>query len=174
MEPIEKCTCEKSDVTQDSDSSNSDLSPGTKDKKNRLSFQSLGLHLKRGRSLHFRPKRSKKQSESSSANSSPSSKKTPIWSGLKFNCARKEPKVVQETQNSCKCTCYKRTEEHHLGAGVVFNEAVAGAEPETLENSDFGAESANRENRLECLYNPEDVKIEIGEGSEGRGTRIRR
>lgn len=133
----DKCTCDKSENAQESDSSNSDTSPSTKDKKNKISLQSISLHLRRGRSLHFRPKRSKKCGESTSCststspNSSINLKKAPMW-GLRFNCSKKEPKIVSsvDNQNCCKCTCYRRTEEHHLGAGVVFTNEP-GEEDET-------------------------------------------
>lgn len=173
----EKCTCDKSDNTQESDSSSSDASPNTK--KNKISLQSLGLHLRRGRSLHFRSKRSKKNDESSSSsstNSSPTSssslKKSPIW-GLKFNCSKREPKVSSvENQNCCKCTCYRRIDEHHLGAGVVFeNEPVQKNEPvqENIVNENQNAEVRER---IENNYQPEEVRIETIDNVEARNRQM--
>lgn len=132
----EKCPCEKNEHIQESDESVSDSSPSKE--KRKISLTSLGFNLKRGHSLHFKSKKNKVCNESTSSSSTSTSpnnnnsKKSPKW-GLKFNCIKKEPKVVATTepQNCCKCTCYRRTEEHHLGAGVVFESPAC----EPLENS---------------------------------------
>lgn len=127
----EKCNCEKNEYVPESDESTSD-SPSPSKEKRKISLTSLGFNLKRGHSLHFKSKRNKISNESSSnsigatSNGSTNTKKSPKW-GLRFNCIKKEPKVVAaaEPQNCCKCTCYRRTEEHHLGAGIVFDSSDA-------------------------------------------------
>lgn len=42
-----------------------------------------------------------------------------------------------ETQSCCQCTCYRRTDEHNLGAGAVFGgeNVIASGEP-VVEPSD--------------------------------------
>lgn len=113
---IEKCVCDETE----SDASASD-SPQSKDKKPaKLSLSSLGLNLRRGRSLHFARRTKKNQEPTTSEAPSSSSvavlnsaiKKFPKW-GLKFNCAKKVTKsfLNAANQNCCKCTCYKKTEE---------------------------------------------------------------
>lgn len=153
----EKCLCEKTDQVQESDESVSDSSSPSKEKK-KISLTSLGFNLKRGHSLHFKTKRNKVSSESSSSSSSTSpsntssSKKSPKW-GLGFNCIKKEPKVVAsvESQNCCKCTCYRRTEEHHLGAGVVF------------ESTGNEADSSNENSRTLCGNSRNNSQADVPE-----------
>lgn len=101
---------------------------------------------------------------------------------LKFNCARlkggsscggvgtetdiPEPNVGCE---SCMCTSYRRTEEHHLGAGVVFEaaprqqESCQGSESSSSSNEDNAAvASPSPADRLIDMskFNPEDYPIE--------------
>ncbi|XP_044756829.1 suppressor of cytokine signaling 5-like isoform X2 [Coccinella septempunctata] len=119
---IDKCSCDRGYRSQESDSSSSDSPSAPKTKKSRISLPSLGFNLRRGRSLNFTGKKSKKSptsdenNSSSSGNSSLSGamRKSPKWP-LKFHCYKKDPKVAlpsQEEQNCCKCTCYKRKEEN--------------------------------------------------------------
>ncbi|GJQ79661.1 hypothetical protein Trydic_g5816 [Trypoxylus dichotomus] len=76
-----------------------------------------------------------------SNSSSGSSKKSTKWP-LKFYCGRKEQRTVspvrQESQNQscCKCTCYKRTEEHQAVADVVLpSEEEAEEVPQVQESN---------------------------------------
>ncbi|XP_068892301.1 suppressor of cytokine signaling 5-like isoform X2 [Tenebrio molitor] len=144
---IEKCSCDKSEPSQESDSSNSESSAAPKDKKIKISLTSLGLNLRRGRSK--RNKKAHQTTPSSSFGASTSkeiTKKSPKW-GIKFNYTKKEPKVAfaEENTNCCKCTCYRRTEEHEAG-------------PEAANEGDF-AESREAEQH----QNDEDD----GEGVRG-------
>lgn len=101
---------------------------------------------------------------------------------LKFNCARlkgggscggmgsetdiPEPNVGCE---SCMCTSYRRTEEHHLGAGVVFEAAPKQREscPSSESSSSISEDNAavavpSPADRLIDMskFNPEDYPIE--------------
>lgn len=136
----EKCTCEGVDPSKDREpkSNESHSSPTTpKDRKPKISFTSLGLNLRRGRSLNF-TKRSKKNSNPQtvpSANNTTNSnnKKSSKWV-MKLNCSKKETKSNESTQSCCQCTCYRRTGEHHLGAAVVFGENSSPTEPVVVEH----------------------------------------
>lgn len=121
---IERCAC---DEIESSDTSRSE-SPHNKDKKTRLSLSSLGLNLRRGRSLHF-TRRSKKNQDLNNVETPSSSsssvavlnsaiRKLPKW-GLKFNCAKKVSKSFLSAANDhcCKCTCYKKKDE--VGCSVL-------------------------------------------------------
>lgn len=168
----EKCPCEKSEHVQESDESVSDTSPSKE--KRKISLTSLGFNLKRGHSLHFKSKRNRTCNESTSSSStstSPNSsntKKSPKW-GLKFNCIKKEPKVVAtiEPQNCCKCTCYRRTEEHHLGAGVVFESPTSdnSENSTTFESNKPVTEITSNVNKTQDVpeYFPEPVNIDAVE-----------
>lgn len=118
---IEKCSCDETE----SDTSAND-SPQSKDKKStKLSLSSLGLNLRRGRSMHF-ARRTKKTQEPSTSETPSSSvavlnsaiKKFPKW-GLKLNCVKKVSKsfLNATNQNCCKCTCYKKTDEGDVACG---------------------------------------------------------
>lgn len=90
---IAKCVCEEGE-------SSSGTSP--KDKRiPRLTLSSLGLNLKRGRSLHLNAKRGPKKEEEGSM--------LRKW-GLKLGCTKKAPKPP-EREGCCSCTCYKKKEE---------------------------------------------------------------
>lgn len=99
----------------------------------------LAQNLRRGRSLNFTNKRVRKcnrQTKEPLASTSNSSKnKSNKWV-MKFNCAKKERNCPEETQNMkcCVCTCYRRTDEHHLGAGVVFQQTEAAHSSEVQVN----------------------------------------
>lgn len=150
MESNDKCICE----SMQENNSSSEISPNTKEKKNKISFQSFALNLRRGRSLHFRYKRAKKNEDNTargetdtSPGTSRASKKGPLWN-LKFNNGKRGLKVASnEAQNCCKCTCYRRTEEHHLGAGVVFDEGGSSGSEDSIQGAQQNSE--NREERGE-------------------------
>ncbi|XP_044270078.1 suppressor of cytokine signaling 5 [Tribolium madens] len=153
---IEKCNCDKSEPSQESDSSNSECSP--KDKKIKISLTSLGLNLRRGRSKRNKKSNQITPSTSSGAGTSKEiTKKSPKW-GIKFNCAKKEPKVafVEESTNCCKCTCYRRTEEHEAGPGTVF------ASEDNERTNEIVDQSNEEENREEVQNENEE-----GEGVKG-------
>lgn len=102
--------------------------------------------------------------------SSGSKKKRNNWV-LKFNCARlkgggscggvgtetdiPEPNVGCE---SCMCTSYRRTEEHHLGAGVVFE--AAPRQQEFCPGSESGT-SSNEDNATLAVLSPADRLIDM-------------
>lgn len=113
--------------------------------------------------------------------SSGSKKKRNNWV-LKFNCARlkgggscggvgtetdiPEPNMGCE---SCMCTSYRRTEDHHLGAGVVFEatprrqDSCPGSESSTSSSEDNAAVAVlSPADRLIDMtkFNPEDYPIE--------------
>lgn len=121
---IEKCTCDKSEPSQESDSSTSENSSAPKDKRMKISLTALGLNLRRNRS-----KRSKKPSGNTPTTSATSTckeiaKKSLKWGGIKFSCAKKEPKVafVDDISNCCKCMCYRRSEEQGIVEPVKENQ----------------------------------------------------
>ncbi|XP_063990641.1 uncharacterized protein LOC135169507 [Diachasmimorpha longicaudata] len=64
-----------------------------------------------------------------------SKKKRSNWV-LKFNCAKnkgsKNTDIPEQSNNSSECVCtgYRRTEEHPMGAGVVFNNRSVPQSPE--------------------------------------------
>lgn len=114
----DKCSCEKTEAAQESDGSVSDSHSPLKEKK-KLSLYNLGLNLRRGRSLHFKSKRTKSNESTSNAsnanpNNSSNLKKSPKW-GLKFNCIKKESKAdsTSERENCCKCTIYRQVDEQN-------------------------------------------------------------
>ncbi|KAG8258505.1 uncharacterized protein LOC124364148 [Homalodisca vitripennis] len=100
---------------------------------------------------------------------------------LRFNCARlkggnssnaagsendiAEPNVGCDT---CVCTGYRRTEDHHLGAGVVFGTAsLQQRKNESVINSDSSSGEEDRDCILRTQpvidlskFNPEDYPIE--------------
>lgn len=125
-------------------------------------------------------KRLVKESVSPKPNSGSGSKKKLNHWVLRFNCARlksgsgsnaggsendlAEPNVNCE---SCVCTGYRRTEDHHLGAGVVFGTALEQRKTDSPMNSD----SSSGEEDRDCLartrpvidlskFNPDDYPIE--------------
>ncbi|KAK9882364.1 hypothetical protein WA026_020889 [Henosepilachna vigintioctopunctata] len=116
---IDKCSCERADKSQESDSSNPEASSVNKLKKSRITLPSLGFNLRRGRSIAFGAKKNKKSpseddNSSVSGSSTGAFKKSAKWP-IKFTCVKKEPKVTlpnQEEQNCCKCTCYKKRDEN--------------------------------------------------------------
>ncbi|XP_067007960.2 uncharacterized protein Socs36E [Anabrus simplex] len=148
-----------------------------------------GSHLRRGstRTLSFvSGKRSRTKSLRSKDLATCGNKKKRNHWVLKFNCARlkgggncggvgvdtdiPEPNLGCD---SCVCTGYRRTEEHHLGAGVVF-EAVSPSQrqqqhrdvtsSESSANSD-GVSAASATAAADFLidmskFNPEDYPIE--------------
>jgi suppressor of cytokine signaling 5 len=104
-------------------------------------------------------------------------KKRPQWV-LRFNCARlksgsnssggsSEPDIAEPNIGieSCVCTGYRRTEEHHLGAGVVFEAGGGGSsdsEEERLievRGEEYPVEDCDERARLERAR-------EIAEGVE--------
>lgn len=154
---LEKCACDEAESTQDSDSSNNAESPAAKEKKSKISLTSLGFNLRRGRSSHFSSKRTKKDQNSPTNETSSSSsssgltlntaiKKFPKW-GIKFNCAKREPKSLMnhENQNCCRCTCYKRKDEEEAGE-------CSQVEKEEVNTSDF--------NQYDSGSNSEEVLVE--------------
>lgn len=149
----ERCSCDETDIVQESNI-NSTHSPQTKEKKTKLSLSSLGLNFRRGRSLHFNNKRTKKTTDTNktldtSSSSSDSSsvavlnsaiKKLPKW-GLNFSSAKKVSKTFLNAANEhcCKCTCYKKKEEAVGGAGSsggalpTASEVAASSKEEVVE-----------------------------------------
>jgi len=113
--------------------------------------------------------------------SSGNKKKRNNWV-LKFNCARLKgggscggvgtETDIPETNvgcESCMCTSYRRTEEHHLGAGVVFEaaprqqESCPGSESSSSSSEDnVTVVSPSPADRLIDMskFNPEDYPIE--------------
>lgn len=99
---------------------------------------------------------------------------------LRFNCARLKSGSSSSTVGSesdiaepnigcdtCVCTGYRRTEDHHLGAGVVFE--TASIQERNIEA--VNSESSSSEEERECFlrtrpvidlsrFNPEDYPIE--------------
>lgn len=144
---IERCSCDETEISQESDTSSND-SPQTKDKKTKLSLASLGLNLRRGRSLHFTKRTKKTQDpitpETSSGSSSTSSssvavlnsaiRKLPKW-GLKFNCAKKVSKSLLNAANEhcCKCTCYKKKDEVGCSVLPTASEEAVSSKEEVVE-----------------------------------------
>lgn len=120
----ETCTCETTDSHKEKETkpiNESSSSTATiKERKPKISLTSFGFNLRRGRSLNFSNKRSKKNSQAPVGTnvSALSNKKSSKWV-MKLNCSKKDSK--NEGQSCCQCTCYRRTGEHHLGAGVVFS-----------------------------------------------------
>lgn len=99
-----------------------------------------------------RPKRSKNKESASGSGK----KKRPHWV-LRFNCARlksgsnssggsSEPDIAEPNigLESCVCTGYRRTEDHHLGAGVVF---------ETTQGQYSGMSSESDDELHQCEIN---------------------
>ncbi|PSN40486.1 hypothetical protein C0J52_05239 [Blattella germanica] len=91
---------------------------------------------------------------------------------LKFNCARlkggsscggsvgtdtdiPEPNVGCE---SCMCTSYRRTEEHHLGAGVIFEATPRQQESSTGSDS---SSSSNEDNASVTVPSPADLLLDM-------------
>ena len=90
---------------------------------------------------------------------------------LKFNCARlkggsscggvgtdtdiPEPNVSCE---SCMCTSYRRTEEHHLGAGVIFE--ATQRQQESGTSSDTSG-SSNDESGVVAVPSPADLLLDM-------------
>lgn len=119
----EKCSCDKTDTSLESDSSNSESPQISKEKRSKIGL----FNLRRNRALHFNSKRSKKSSQAQCSSSSPNSigfnpvKKSPKWS-IKFNCTgRKESKIAsQDTRTCCKCSCFKSLDE--AGSSMVITE----------------------------------------------------
>nr|CAD7264015.1 unnamed protein product [Timema shepardi] len=146
--------------------------------------------LRRGkRTLSFvsgKRSRAKSLRSPKDLSSSASKKKRNHWV-LKFNCARlkggnscggggagidiPEPNVGC---NTCVCTGYRRTEDHHLGAGVVFEarsgasgrrESCPSSESSSSSNSSAednrGAAVAPADNLVDLAkFNPDDFPIE--------------
>lgn len=130
----------------------------------------LAQNLRRGRSLNFTNKRVRskcsrqinggKEAAVASTSSSPSpsnstindscgsstKNKSPKWV-MKFNCAKKERTCTTTEDNRdmkcCICTCYRRTEEHHLGAGVVFQQ-----QEQPVDNIQYSEEAASGDNSI--------------------------
>ncbi|XP_014259315.1 suppressor of cytokine signaling 5-like [Cimex lectularius] len=91
-------------------------------------------------------------------------KKRPHWV-LRFNCARlksgsnssgcsSEPDIAEPNigLESCVCTGYRRTEEHHLGAGVVFEakrESSDSEEDEDRRLEDYSLDDCDERARIE-------------------------
>lgn len=180
---IEKCVCDETEASQESDLNAAD-SPPSKDKKPKLSLSSLGLNLRRGRSLHF-SKRTKKNQDSVSTSETPSSsnssnslnsaiKKLPKW-GLKFNCAKKVSKSLLNAanQNCCKCTCYKKKDEgvsSDSGDGAVGNgEEIEGAsdENDVVEEQDAAVGGEKSEDIVQVKDNDVDQQEEANVGIYG-------
>lgn len=168
---IEKCACDEAESTQDSDSSNSGESPAAKEKKSKISLTSLGFNLRRGRSSHFSSKRTKKDQNSPTNETSSSSgltlntaiKKFPKW-GIKFNCAKREPKSLmnQENQNCCRCTCYKRKDEAEASeCSEIEKEQV-----NSSEVSQNDSESNNEEVLVESINREQEANLNAVEERE--------
>lgn len=165
----DRCTCDKSESPQDtgsdtstsSSSSSTSLSPTTREKKHKIRLTSFALNLRRGLMLQFKAssKRSQKKSQPASVASPSSSsssaccevaapdkciKKSPKWP-LKFHCTKKESKNVAHAEAPnmccmcCTCICYRRTEEHHLGPGVVFETANEAASSNNISMASAAA-----------------------------------
>lgn len=100
---------------------------------------------------------------------------------LRFNCARLKSGSSSSTAGSendiaepnlgcdtCVCTGYRRTEDHHLGAGVVFGTAsIQQRKNESVVNSDSSSSEEERDCFLRARpvidlskFNPEDYPIE--------------
>lgn len=67
--------------------------------------------------------------------------------------------------DSCVCTGYRRTEEHHLGAGVVFEATPSSQLRTTPCHSDSSGSEDNASNQMNPVidlskFNPEDYPIE--------------
>lgn len=127
---VENCKCCEERIKQ-AECDSTLCSHEVKSKKTN-SLSSLAQNLRRGRSLNFTNKRVRKNGRPSkeivSSPTTTSTSKTK-WV-MKFNCTKKERKCSAEDNKDmkcCVCTCYRRTNEHHLGAGVVFqtNESAA-------------------------------------------------
>lgn len=144
----DRCSCDKSELVE-SDSSNSESQASSKDKKSKISL----FNLRRARPLHFTSKRNKKSAplSTSPSTSTNSIKKSPKWS-IKFNCTKKEPKVAfnQENQNCCRCTCYRRTNDHFSGTNTV---ATNDTSEKTPTEASVSSSSSNVDVR-ECSESP--------------------
>lgn len=167
----DRCSCDKSELVE-SDSSKSKSPMSSKDKKNKISL----FNLRRARSLHFTSKRNKKtpQSSTSPSTSTNSIEKTPKWS-IKFNCTKKEPKVAfnQENQNCCRCTCYRRTNDHFSGTNTVVTSEVS---EKTSTGASVSSSSSNvavrgynesRAGQEEALDPISNIDIEQADGIRG-------
>lgn len=145
----DRCSCDKSELVE-SDSSNSESQASSKDKKSKISL----FNLRRARPLHFTSKRNKKSAplSTSPSTSTNSIKKSPKWS-IKFNCTKKEPKVAfnQENQNCCRCTCYRRTNDHFSGTNTV---ATSDTSEKTPTEASVSSSSSSNVDVRECSESP--------------------
>lgn len=95
---------------------------------------------------------------------------------LRFNCARiksgsgssgtgSETDIPEAniSCDSCVCTGYRRTEDHHLGAGVLFEASTSTQttrQNESMLNSDSGSEEDTHPVIDLSKFNPDDYPIE--------------
>ncbi|XP_065162111.1 uncharacterized protein Socs36E isoform X2 [Atheta coriaria] len=187
-----KCTCDtiESDCSlTESPASGNNCCNGAKEgkEKKKLSLTSLGFNLRRGRSLQFKTKRTKKTthcangttsstpsaSESGTSSTTPTTsgsgggmlKKSPKWP-LKFSCTKRDREREREREaknvatapdapSCCRCMCYRRTEEHHLGAGVVFDSEDKTAKVSNVSNESDDVEAGGRRWIIEDYGNEE-------------------
>lgn len=140
------------------------------DLKNKKS-NSLTLlqNIRRGRTLNFTNKRVRKcgrqGKEPSTSTSSGSKNKSNKWV-MKFNCAKKDRACTEDSRNMkcCVCTCYRRTDEHHLGAGVVFQQdSEAQCSGEGLSESPVKVEPLPEVKEDEISDNSDTNAVEVPE-----------
>lgn len=140
-----------------------------------------GNTMKLDHSKSQRQKRTQKFVRSSKDMSNTNGKKKRNHWVLRFNCARlksgsnssvggsendiAEPNIGCDT---CVCTGYRRTEDHHLGAGVVFE---ASSSQQRKNESSVSSDSGSGDEDRDCIlrtrpvidlskFNPEDYPIE--------------
>ncbi|XP_066152404.1 suppressor of cytokine signaling 5 isoform X1 [Euwallacea fornicatus] len=188
MEPDhqDKCSCSRTELSQESEYSYSE-SAQTKEKRSKISF----LNLRKGRSLQFNAKRSKKASQSSQGSNSNSVcfnlvKKSAKWS-IKFNCTgKKESEMVSsgsDGRSCCRCTCFKGVDEDNGSSlSLTSREETSTAQssniaeeilPSVVEEA-TSANPTNNDNTIQPVpqnsaANPEipHVQVEQAEGVRG-------
>uniref|UniRef100_A0A1B6D9R8 Suppressor of cytokine signaling 5 n=1 Tax=Clastoptera arizonana TaxID=38151 RepID=A0A1B6D9R8_9HEMI len=141
-------------------------------------FETCAITLDNSKSL--RQKRVQKLIRPTKEMANSSEKKKRNHWVLRFNCARlknnsnssvggSENDVAESNAgcDSCVCTGYRRTEDHHLGAGVVFETTSQQKKNESYVSSDSGSGDEDRDCILRTQpvidlskFNPEDYPIE--------------
>lgn len=132
-----------------------------------------------------RQKRSQKLVRSKDSSGGSGKKKRNHWV-LRFNCARLKSGSnssvggsetdIAETNigcDSCVCTGYRRTEDHHLGAGVVFEASspASSTSQQRKNESSVSSDSGSGDEERDCIlrtrpvidlskFNPDDYPME--------------
>lgn len=110
---LDSCNCTDDTPKTSTHCCNADI------KNKKSSFTLIAQNLRRKPlNLNKRVRKCVRQTKDQTPN--PVKTKSNKWV-MKFNCAKKEKHCPDDrNMKCCVCTCYRRTDEHHLGAGVVF------------------------------------------------------